>query len=78
MGGGKIQAKALEIEMVVSLLMVACLSLPISPLLILDVITSTGEIEEESKHAKWTDGEVAALVNYLHTNCTEWADAGNF
>ncbi|KIO01203.1 hypothetical protein M404DRAFT_106599, partial [Pisolithus tinctorius Marx 270] len=28
--------------------------------------------------AKWTNEEVTALVNYLHTNCSEQADAGNF
>ncbi|KIN93818.1 hypothetical protein M404DRAFT_170082, partial [Pisolithus tinctorius Marx 270] len=39
---------------------------------------TTGEIEEESKHAKWTNEEVAALIDYLHTNHSERADAGNF
>ncbi|KIN93642.1 hypothetical protein M404DRAFT_170643, partial [Pisolithus tinctorius Marx 270] len=39
---------------------------------------TAGEIEEESKHAKWTDEEVAALIDYLHTNRSERADAGNF
>ncbi|KIO09328.1 hypothetical protein M404DRAFT_105277, partial [Pisolithus tinctorius Marx 270] len=28
--------------------------------------------------AKWTDEEVATLIDYLHTNRSEWADAGNF
>ncbi|KIN96912.1 hypothetical protein M404DRAFT_51400, partial [Pisolithus tinctorius Marx 270] len=35
-------------------------------------------IEEESKHTKWTDEEVAALIDYLHTNCSEQTNTGNF
>lgn len=38
--GGEIRANDSEIEMLVSLLMVGCLSLPILPLLILDASTS--------------------------------------
>ncbi|KIO14676.1 hypothetical protein M404DRAFT_17535 [Pisolithus tinctorius Marx 270] len=34
---------------------------------IVELMETVGEIEEESKHAKWTDEEVAALIDYLHT-----------